>query len=109
MLALIVSCKPQDKKPSGIFPESKMVEVMTDVQIFEAVKESRKIADDSLASFIAAGYNRIYKNHGITDEEFRKSFDYYKHNPAAMDELMTKVIDELSKREGEMKGTETQN
>src|SRR6185295_7282656 len=97
LLVLLASCKPENRRPAGILPEDKMVEIMIDVHIFEAVKESKKIPVDSLPQVISANYQQIFKNHGISEEQFRKSFDYYEHNPAKMDDLMTKVIDELSK------------
>jgi hypothetical protein len=79
-----------------------MVQVMVDTHIFEAMAEGRKMSGDSLARFIKVNYMEIFKKNGITEEQFLRTFDYYEHNPGKMDELMTKVIDELSKMEADV-------
>jgi len=78
-----------------------MVRIMVDAHIFEAIAEGQKLMGDSLARFIKVNYAEIFSKNGITEEQFLRTFDYYEHNPGKMDELMTKVIDELSKMEAE--------
>lgn len=80
-----------------------MVLVLVDAHIFEAMAEGQKMPGDSLAQFIKANYAGIFRKHGITEAQFLRTFDYYEHNPAKMDELMTKVIDELSRMEAEIR------
>ncbi len=75
---------------------------MVDTHIFEAMSEGQKLSGDSLARFIKTNYAEIFKKNGIEEEQFLRTFDYYEHNPGKMDELMTKVIDELSKMEAEV-------
>ena len=77
---------------------------MVDAQIFEAIVEGKKMYGDSLPRFIKSNYEEIFRKHGITKDQFLRTFDYYEHNPGKMDELMAKVIDELSKMEAEVKG-----
>ena len=79
---------------------------MADAHIFEAMAEGRKLSGDSLTRFIKTNYAEIFRKNGISEEKFFRTFDYYEHNPGKMDELMTKVIDELSKMEASVKGKE---
>lgn len=104
MLIVFASCTHPEARPRDLLSEAKMVEVMVDVHLFEALAEGKNIFDDSLAIFVASNYAEIFSKHGIKEEQFQRTFDYYEHNPAKMDELMTKVIDELSKIEAEVKG-----
>jgi len=100
------ACKPADERPRNLLPENKMTEVMVDVHIFEAMAEGRKMSKDSLAGFIKTNYEEIFRKHKVTEDQFQRTFDYYEHNPGKMDDLMTKVIDELSKMEAGVKETE---
>ncbi len=104
MLIAFASCAHPEARPRDLFSEAKMVEVMVDVHIFEAMERNDKMSADSLAVFVETNYEEIFKKHGIKEEQFKRTFDYYEHNPAKMDELMTKVIDELSKMEADVKG-----
>lgn len=75
---------------------------MVDTHIFEAMADGQELSGDSLARFIKINYSEIFKKNGIQKDQFLRTFDYYEHNPGKMDELMTKVIDELSKMEAEV-------
>ncbi|MDZ4844540.1 MAG: DUF4296 domain-containing protein [Chitinophagales bacterium] len=99
MLIAFASCTHSDVRPRNLLPEAKMVEVMVDVHIFEAMAEGKKWSEDSLAVLLDANYGEIFKKHGIQQEQFERTFAYYESNPGKMDEMMTKVIEELSKIE----------
>jgi len=103
---LLFACKQTDERPQNLSPEQKMVEVMVDTHIFEAMAGGKKLSGDTLARFIKTNYAEIFRENGITEDQFMRAFDYYEHHPGKMDELMTKVIDELSKMEGSLKGKE---
>lgn len=92
-----------DSRPGNVLPEEKMVEVMVDVQIFEAVIEGKKLPDDSMAVLLATNYDAIFRKHGITEEQFHQTFEYYEASPAKMDAMMDIVVDRLSRLEAEMK------
>ena len=79
---------------------------MVDTHIFEAMAEGRNLTGDTLVRFIKTNYAKIFSKNEITEDQFLRTFDYYEHNPGKMDELMTKVIDELSKIEASVKGKE---
>lgn len=100
----LAACAPSDERPRNLIPENKMVRVMVDTHIFEAMAEGKNLFNDTLVRFVKINYDEIFKKHGITKEQFLITFDYYEHNPGKMDELMGKVIDEMSKMEAELKG-----
>lgn len=97
-----VSCS-SESRPGDLLPEEKMVEVMVDVQIFEAVIEGKKLQEDSMAVLLATNYDAIFKKHHITKEQFDRTFGYYESNPEKMDGLMDYVVDKLSRLEAEAK------
>ena len=101
----MASCKPAEERTRNLIPENVMVQVLAETHIFEAVAEGRKMQSDSLARFIKINYAEIFRKNGVMEEQFFRTFDYYERNPGKMDELMTKVIDELSKMEAEIKSS----
>lgn len=99
---LAVSCG-SESRPGNVLPEEKMVEVMVDVQIFEAVIEGKRYSDDSLAVLLETNYDAIFRKHGITEEQFHQTFAYYEASPAKMDAMMDIVVDKLARLEAETK------
>jgi len=57
------ACKPSDEKPGNLISEHKMIEVMVDVHIFEAMKGEVKMSADSLARFTQINYELIFQKH----------------------------------------------
>lgn len=98
----MASCANEDARPRDMLPEKKMIEALVDVQLFEAMLPEGKMRDDSLAILVKTNYAEIFSRHGIQEEQFQRTFAYYEQHPGKMDELMTKVIDELSKMEAEI-------
>lgn len=104
LLFLAASCTNEEARPRDVLPEKKMIETLVDVQLFEAMLAENKMRDDSLAIFVKTNYAEIFSKHGIQEEQFQRTFEYYEQHPGKMDEMMTRVIDELSKIEAEVKG-----
>ncbi len=61
---------------------------------------------DSLALFMKSNYDFLFKKHEVSEEEFMTTYHYYENHPGKMDELMTKVVEELSKKDALFKGEE---
>jgi len=47
-------------------------------------------------------YMQIYKNYGITKEDFLKSYTFYQDNPVLLNQLYDNVLSEMSKREAQI-------
>lgn len=102
LLFSAASCAQEDSLPREMLSEKKMVSVMVDVQLLEAMLPEKKASDDSLAVFIRTNYEHLFAKHGIQKEQFERTFAYYEQHPEKMDAMMTKVVDELSKAEAEV-------
>lgn len=92
------SCTDKNKIPSDILPRQKMEAVLWDMLraggFLEAYVFSRDTAVDKVAES-QKWYDKIYQLHGITKEQFKKSFAYYKDNLQAL----KPILDSLSKKE----------
>jgi hypothetical protein len=94
-------CNQDPKKPP--IEEEKFISIMIDIHLLEARLENLKQLNDT--SFFAAGkgYEQIYKNHSVTKEQFRQTFDFYLNHPKQMDKLYEKIVDSLSEMEATAK------
>lgn len=104
LLLSVVSCSSEDRGQRDRLPEEKMVSTLADIHQFEALLKEGRMRDDSLAIFVKTNYEEIFNSQGIKEEQFQSTFEYYEQRPGKMDELMTKVIEELSRREAEVSG-----
>jgi hypothetical protein len=89
----------KDNKPADLIPEEKMIEILTDIHIADAVVEQKYTTQKPDLPLTNALYTRIYKNYGITAARYKSSYKYYEAHPALMDKIYTQVITELSKKE----------
>ncbi|HVD99949.1 MAG TPA: DUF4296 domain-containing protein [Cytophagaceae bacterium] len=99
---LLFACqatKIEEKIPSDVLPEDKMVQVMIDVQLLESSFTQKHLPHDS-AVFLYSLYEKdLFKKHQITDSTYWKSFKYYSARPIIMDKIYERVVDSLSLRE----------
>jgi hypothetical protein len=97
----IVACsKPEVKIPNNVIPKDSMVFIMMDVHIAEAGVKT--LAADSTMVNLKNYYQYIYKKHHITEEQFQYSLRFYTYHPAVLQEIYTKMAEEMSKKETEV-------
>ena len=92
---LLISCKP-DRIPFGILKPEKMQVVLWDIIRADVFTENF-IARDSSKNSTAENIklqNQLFSINGVTREEYYKSYEFYKKNPA----LMTVLLDSISQK-----------
>lgn len=95
-LVAILSCSSKDNVPEDILPRQKMTEVMWDMMRAGEFLNSFVFFKDTQTNRSAQSqkwYSKIYRIHGLTKEEFERSYDYYQHHP----HLMKIILDSLSR------------
>jgi|GEM_PF-504889 Skp family chaperone for outer membrane proteins len=100
-----VACSEQEKeKPAVVMDEQKMVEVMVDMHLTEAVLTRIRGAGKDVEEISDDYYENIFEKHNINKKIFDKSFSYYQRNLGDMEGIYEQVIVELNKmqREREM-------
>lgn len=101
MLFVISSCsKSAVKIPDGIISKDSMVFIMMDIHIAESGIKS--LPPDSVNDYTKTFYEFIFKKHHITEQQFRNSLGFYTYNPELMQEIYTKMTEEMSKKEAEV-------
>ncbi len=102
LLSLIGCNETQAPKPKDLIPQDKMIEVLVDIHVADAVVEHKYGADHPNPALTSALYKKIYINHGITAEQYKTSYKYYEMEPDMMNKMYDKVITEISKKEADM-------
>lgn len=95
---LIIACYScgGDRRPADVLPPAQMRAVMWDLIRAGEFLEAFVIYKDTSADNTSPGvawYHQVYKMHGITEAQFRKSYAYYKAHP----QLMKDMLDSLTK------------
>lgn len=96
----LFSCSDKNKLPKDILPREKMEAVLWDMLRAGEFLDSYVFNKDTAIDKVAESekwYDKIYQLNGITKEQFKKSFAYYKDNLTAL----KPILDSLSKKEME--------
>ncbi|MBX0332004.1 DUF4296 domain-containing protein [Pontibacter sp. HSC-14F20] len=96
-----------EKRPADLLPEQQMVQILADVHIAEARIETNVLYPDTALMVFNKEQMQILADHGVEEEEFRKTYRYYLNNLAQMDKLYEIILDTLSVREAKLRSTDT--
>ena len=93
---LLVSCQNVEeiKKPDGLIPEQKMVEVLTDLSILYSAKNFNKRILEQTGVPLKT---YLYKKHKIDSLELAQSTEYYAKNYTQFKKIYTQVKLNLDK------------
>lgn len=96
IISICSLCCRSKRLPEGILPQSTMRAVMWDLVRAGEFLDAYVLYKDTSSDKASRGiewYREVYKLHHITEEQFKKSYAYYKLHP----ELMKEVLDSLAK------------
>jgi hypothetical protein len=88
-----------EKPPLDLIPQDKMVQILVDIHVADALVEHKCGPTNPNLPLTDALYNRIYQNYNVTAAQYKKSYKYYESHPSQIDAIYTQVITELSKKE----------
>ena len=96
----LVACQDGKKntaeKPKNLVSPEKMEQVLSELHIIDALINQKSLAADSAKKLSTDYYDFIYRKYGVTATDFDNSFQYYLHNPADMDSIYVKVLENLN-------------
>ena len=103
-LLFLAGCKEKfPSVPSDVIPMKKMQNILIDMHISDALAENKTMgAVITERNLSQQYYLQIYKNYGVTKEEFLKSYLFYQNNPILLNQLYDNVLSEMSKRESQI-------
>ncbi len=97
----IISCNKEKTKPVDLIGKEKMVEILADVHLGETSITTFGLNErDSIAKMY---YEHIYRIHGIEEEAFYSSMEYYNSIPEEWAEIYKGVLKLLENRKDNSK------
>jgi hypothetical protein len=95
------------KKPEGLIPEKKMVDMLVDMHIADAIFLN-KVYDPLLKSKFKSEdfYYSVLKKYNIADTVFEKSFIYYSSFPKDFEKIYASALDKANQLQEEYKTKE---
>lgn len=107
ILLILFSCSPareEDRVPDNIMGQEKMVNILTELHIAEAMARATPHLGDTNKQTVINYYNYIFKKNATTDSLFKISFAYYTKHPVLLDSVYSEVINRLSEKEVRFRG-----
>ena len=103
LLFIFSSCTETGyQKPEDLISEKKMVKILYDIHLYQAVYNNKKYGKDSLRFDDKDIHFSILKKHGIEDTLFIESIIYYSSYPKVYERIYKEVIDQLVMQEQEL-------
>ena len=99
LIALLLSCSKEEKKPDGILSKQQMITLMIDINLAEAKVGNRRVGVDSSKILFRNYELALLTKHGVSDSVYLMSYNYYMKNLDDMSEISAAVVDSLSLRE----------
>ena len=94
----LISCKDEvENLPEGIIARDKMVDVIAEVELTQALIRLKLSARDTVNQ--KSLYTQVYQKFEISETEFNNSLDYYCSNPKEMMDVYLEAIENLSERQ----------
>jgi hypothetical protein len=100
VLICLLACQDGKKntaeKPNNLVSPQKMEQMLRELHIVDALINQKSLAADSAKKLSTDYYDFIYRKYAVTAIDFNNSFQYYLHNPADMDSIYLKVLENLN-------------
>ncbi|PCI99865.1 MAG: hypothetical protein COB15_03510 [Flavobacteriales bacterium] len=94
----LFSCEEKDEHvPEEILGRDKMIEVMVDVEMAQALIRFKLSRHDTINQNII--FKEVYEEHNTSEEEFNNSLAFYCKDPKGVEGLYIDVINKLSEKE----------
>ena len=97
LLSTAFACSHGMEKPEVFLDEPKMIDVMTDSYLIEAMLSQMKSEGKDVAQFQTEYYSQLFEHYGINDSIFEQNMRYYAHHPEMLERVMDSVTNRFAK------------
>ncbi len=102
LMGLMLACGDADRTPSDVMPKEKMRDVLLDMNYAEVWGRDQQMdtamVPDSVKELrVKTYYSQVLQLHGITREEFSRSYKFYEAHPDRL-ETIYKEMGEIVRR-----------
>ncbi|MCB0632566.1 MAG: DUF4296 domain-containing protein [Saprospiraceae bacterium] len=101
-LAIVFAgCAREEVEPIPLATD-KLIDVLIDVHVAEAMMDKLTAADQDTVGKVY--YRMIFREHGISKEDFDKSMDILREDPERLNAIYEQILDKLNVLEAEARG-----
>jgi hypothetical protein len=107
---LLLSCSHSGERllPSGlaqdsIIPRDRMVSLLTDIHLLEAVLQFDRNRKTNTPGQTVAAYNKLYSKYGISAKRFRLNLLYYQNDRQEFLKMYNEVLRNIETRQDDVK------
>jgi len=98
-MVLLVACEsPLPQPPQDALPRDKFKRVLMESQLIEARLNHEMIIDKRADSPVRTYYAEMFKQQGITEEAFKKTFQWYAEHPEQLKPVYEEILVDLQHR-----------
>jgi phage gp29-like protein len=91
------------EKPNNLVSPEKMQQMLSELHFVDALINQKNLAADSAKKLSSDYYDFIYRKYAVTANDFNNTFQYYLNNPADMDSIYVKVLENLNMEDLKLK------
>ncbi|MDG1476238.1 MAG: DUF4296 domain-containing protein [Vicingaceae bacterium] len=95
----LMSCGGKDEIPAEVIPKEKMIDVMTEIELTQALIKLKYSTQDTINE--QQIFNEVYTDFDISEEKFNVSITYYCKDPKLLMNMYIKVMENLTKKQSE--------
>ena len=97
---LLFSCSnSKEKTKKNILPKAVFTNVLKDIHLAKAKFEIQKNENlEKSKNELSNSYFNIYKNYHISEEDFKKTLNYYAEKPEKLEKIYTNILHQLTKQ-----------
>jgi len=101
-LLCFIGCKDNTVViPANVLTQQELVPILADIQIAQASQIIFEYSD-TIRYSLKQYQMEILKKKNISEEKFQESMEFYSEHPELLKEIYDEVVNELSRREGEL-------
>lgn len=94
-LLLCCACAGNNAPPNDLLPRDRFERVLVDAQLVEARVNQELVIDHRTDMPIERYYEEMFRKHGTTKEQFRRTFDWYTERPEELKAIYDSVLIDL--------------
>jgi hypothetical protein len=90
------------EKPANLISRDRMVDMLTDIHMADAIFQTRRYTSDELRNLTEADfYYSVLRKHKVADSTFEQSLIYYSSYPKDLEKIYSRVLNRLNELEQE--------
>ena len=101
--ALLVACSSGEGPDDDRLPRDTFKNTLLEAQLIEARLHHEMIVDKRMDMPVGRYYEEMLKEQGVSEEAFKRTFDWYTEHPEELKTIYAEVLVELQRRGEQMK------